>query len=213
MTTSSGDETLELPGSVAFVCVGTQVFLEVWVLSVDPESRGIAGGTVNVASPAFTAERPDIDHGLVFNELPTGTADVGSGTITDLGGNTLILGVGASPMWALLARVSFSATTPGDAIFSLSPGALRFALSGGQPPLDFATDVLLGPAQVVGMGVADTFGDFDCDSGVDLNDFSVLQSCLAGPGATSSSCEADSDGDTDLRDFAAFQIAYDGPRP
>jgi hypothetical protein len=56
---------------------------------------------------------------------------------------------GTSPAWALLARVSFRAIEAGTASFSLAPGAFRFALAGGQPPLEFGADVRLGAPQMV----------------------------------------------------------------
>ena len=57
-------------------------------------------------------------------------------------------------------------------------------------------------------------GDLDCDADVDLDDHTVLNTCLAGPGVTVSiDCEPadlDADGDVDLADFVEFQAAFTG---
>lgn len=203
-------ESLTLPVSVTSVCVDTQILLEVWVLSTEQDSPGIAGGTVNVAFTTGAIIPVEIDHNLTFDLLTTGTIDSISGTIVDLGGNTLVLGAAVTPMWALLARVIFIATSAEIVVFSMSPGSLRFALSGGKPPLDFTTDVFLGPEQLVSIGEVGTYGDFDCNNHVDISDFTIFKDCLIGPGMLSTECDADSDGDTDLLDFAIFQMAYSG---
>lgn len=210
VTRPSTVETLILPASVASVCVDTQIILEVWVLSTEPDSPGIAGGTVNVAFTTGAIIPVEIDHNLTFDLLTTGTIDSISGTIVDLGGNTLVLGAAVTPMWALLARVTFFTAVTKVVVFSISPGSLRFALSGGEPPLDFTTDVFLGPEQLVSIGEVGTYGDFDCNNHVDISDFTTLKDCLNGPGLTSSACDADFDGDTDLLDFSIFQTAYTG---
>lgn len=179
------------------------------MISVDPNSAGITGGTVNLTLSAV-AELMDIDHGTVFNELTTGKADAASGSITDLGGNTLLPGAGATPTWALLGRVSIFTLAPGDAVFSVGPGSLRFSLSGGHPPLDFSTEVLLGPAHIVAVGESAAFGDFDCDGNANLDDFIIWLDCLTAAGMFSPACDGNSDGIVDLLDFATFQIVFTG---
>ncbi len=65
--------------------------------------------------------------------------------------------------------------------------------------------VAVGPCEV---------GDVDCDGSVRLDDYSRLQSKLAGPDtpASCSALDADDDGDLDLRDVAAFQIVFGNVR-
>lgn len=57
-------------------------------------------------------------------------------------------------------------------------------------------------------------GDFDCDTRVELDDYSMFQSCLGGPlGAVSSECQKcklDGDNDIDLGDLAEFMVAFTG---
>lgn len=53
-------------------------------------------------------------------------------------------------------------------------------------------------------------GDYDCDRGVDLDDYGEWQKCMTGPDgdAYGSGCEAfdfDADGDVDVRDFSGMQ--------
>jgi hypothetical protein len=57
-------------------------------------------------------------------------------------------------------------------------------------------------------------GDVDWDGDVDLDDYAVWQTCLAGPGIPGAGgCQngdLDGDADVDLADFAAFQEAFTG---
>lgn len=62
-------------------------------------------------------------------------------------------------------------------------------------------------------------GDSDCDGDIDLNDYALLNECLAGPEvappAMSPDCvdvfDSDSDGDIDLADANAFWLSFGGP--
>jgi hypothetical protein len=58
-------------------------------------------------------------------------------------------------------------------------------------------------------------GDCDGDGDVDLDDFTELEACLAGPGGglVSPGCacfDADGNSDVDVYDFAEFQAAFTG---
>ncbi len=81
-----------------------------------------------------------------------------------------------------------------------------------------------------GNGVPDecdtiTFGDFDADGDVDLDDYTALTACLSGPGVTPvvspSQCidpyleafDYDGDGDCDVDDFAIFAATFTGSLP
>ncbi|MHC4065628.1 MAG: hypothetical protein ACYSUI_14180 [Planctomycetota bacterium] len=59
-------------------------------------------------------------------------------------------------------------------------------------------------------------GDLDWDGDVDLDDYAVWVTCLAGPGVPGfGGCQhgdLDGDLDIDLRDFAVFQQAFTGPQ-
>ncbi len=198
-----------LPAGIASVCPGRDFFVEFWVTQVDGGAEGIANGSVDLLFDAGTVNATNIDHGSTFNN-PSHPDVYAPGLVDDVGGATTLAGVAVAPNWALLARVSFSAVASGDAVFSLRPGALSFELSGGRPPLDFLTDVLLDPPYTVSVGQTGTYGDYDCNSRVDLKDFAVLLGCLAGPGTVSPSCDENADGDTDLFEFAVFQTGFTG---
>lgn len=57
--------------------------------------------------------------------------------------------------------------------------------------------------------------DQDCDGRVDITDYALLPSCMAGPGmAATTSCLAfdrDGDGDVDAMDLATFANEFNGP--
>lgn len=208
-------ETNDLPVSVTSVCIGTTVYVETWVTNWGSDPPGLAGGSIDITFPPSLVEGESIDHGTLFDELTTGVIDNVEGVVDDLGGNTLDAGVATVPTWGLLARVSFTAVTEGDAIFSLSRGAFRFALAGGQPPLDFDRDVAFGPPAYLHVGAMGFVGDYNCDGDVDLDDFAAFQTCLGGPGTLVDECgmaetDEDGDGDTDFLDFAVFQTNFTG---
>ena len=58
-------------------------------------------------------------------------------------------------------------------------------------------------------------GDMNCDSAVDLDDFTMFHGCMMGPGvARPAGCERadmDASGSVDLGDFAVYQTAYAEP--
>jgi len=70
-----------------------------------------------------------------------------------------------------------------------------------------------------------SFGDFNDDCDVDLEDYVIFEDCLSGPGAvptpsltTVQQCldafdTEGGDGDVDLEEFAAFQAVFTGPYP
>ncbi|MFQ5495563.1 MAG: hypothetical protein ACE5EX_09300 [Phycisphaerae bacterium] len=211
------DETTELPASVAEVCLGNTAYVEVWVTNLGPDPPGIAGGTIDISFPTDLIDATEIDHGTVFDLLVTGEIDGAAGIVDDLGGVTLQGGMAAAPIWALLARVAFTAVDAGKPGFSLSAGALQFALAGGQGPLDFTTDVTLGPPQFVQVAVVQQTGDTDCDADVDLDDVDRFLMCVTGPvppggpvplPAACLAVDLDRDGDVDLSDFAILQRSF-----
>ncbi len=211
------DETTVLPDSVGETCLGAQQLIEIWVTNTGAEAPGIVGGTVDVLFTAAAADLGAIDHGTLFDQLTTGEIDYGAGIVDDLGGVTLQSAVGVAPSWALLARIEFTATALGNAVFSLEPGAFQFALSGGNPPLDFDQDVTLGPAQILNIVAPAVVGDMDCDNDTDLDDLAVFHSCVTGPAspgdppplpAVCTLADLDADGDVDLTDFGVFQLRF-----
>ncbi len=215
VTETSTDETTKIPASISEVCLGAGGFVEVWVTNVGPLQPGITGGTVDVMFASGVVEAIAIDHATHFDELVSGV--ITEGRVDDLGGATLDTGVAVAPLWALLARVSFTAVDEGMAMFSLTPGALGFAIAGGHPPLEFGTDVLLGPSQMVEVVRPVRLGDTDCDLDVDLDDFANLEACVTGPDpdpatpVLSGVClltDLDADGDVDLGDFGLLQRQF-----
>ena len=68
--------------------------------------------------------------------------------------------------------------------------------------------------------IVPTPGDLDLDCDVDLIDYVIQASCMAGPGVTIppidctaeefAAADTDADGDVDLDDFAGFQEVFSG---
>lgn len=213
--TPSMEESTDLPPSVENACIGSRIFLEVWVINWGPEPSGVAGGSVDVAFDPVLVEGTDIDHGVLFDELTVGVIENASGLVNDLGGHTLESGVASEPAWAPLASVAFTAISPGNVNFSTGPGDFRFALAGGMPPLDFDQDVVFGPPANVLLAEPHQLGDFDCDGRVDLDDYMAFQLCLTGPLALAGSCvdegpDLNADGSVDLLDFAILERIFTG---
>lgn len=205
-----------LPPGLTETCIGGPLLVEIWVSQVDGGTEGVAGGSVDLhfANAALTAEA--IDHGGVFVNQTSGTLDNALGLVDDLGGVTPNPGVGVAPDWALLARVTLTATGPGPAQLSMTPGSLAFALSGANGPLDAESQVTLAvPADVVVTAIT-LPGDTDCDNDVDLDDFTRFHDCVTGPlqgnpGPLSAGCalvDLEGDGDVDMVDFAMFQAGF-----
>jgi hypothetical protein len=104
-----------------------------------------------------------------------------------------------------------SAIEAGAASFSLAPGAFRFALAGGRPPLEFGEDVVLGVSQLVDVRGPMIAGDLNCDTYVTLTDYASFLLCFDGAEDESGVCalaDLNGDGMTDLLDFARFQNAF-----
>jgi hypothetical protein len=208
---STASETTQLTPSVATICAGTTLFVDVWVMNAGAEMPGIAGGSVDVVfDPRFVSVE-QIEHGTLFDQLVTGMVDGTLGVINDVGGITLESGAGVAPTWGLLAHVRISAIDEGPAWFSLAPGAFRFALAGGRPPLEFGDDVALGASQLVDVGGPMIAGDLNCDTYVTLTDYASFLFCFEGAVNESGVCvfaDLNGDGMTDLADFAHFQNAF-----
>jgi len=211
----TGLETMTLPPSVTSACVGSTIYLELWVINSGPQTPGVAGGSVDILFDPAMLQGIAIDHQTHFDLLPVGGIENLSGVVDDVGGHTMDAGVAATPVWALLVRVSFVVQAGGDATMTLAPGAFRFALAGGQSPLQFGQDVLLDPPVLVHLLNPGVEGDFDCDGDVDLMDYRAFQGCLYGPENLGGPCDAvgvdlDGDADVDLLDMAIFETVFSG---
>ena len=72
-----------------------------------------------------------------------------------------------------------------------------------------------GGDAVINFTVICAFGDADCDSSVDLDDFAVFQACYTGAGGTAAvgcaTMQFDADRDVDLADLTAFEALFTGP--
>lgn len=125
----------------------------------------------------------------------------------------------AAPTQPQASKTNATTTAPATTRWTVDSGGITVAggdleLSGtiGQPDAGVAGG---GDFTLVG-GFWFPLSDGDCntDGTVDLNDYSDLQPCFAGPGAAvpaGCSCfDVDQDGDVDLTDVAMFQQAYTG---
>ncbi len=106
---------------------------------------------------------------------------------------------------------------PGNVVFG-NPAAVdttaAFSAAGAYVLRLTADDGELSAFDDVAVTVS-SFGDFDADNDVDLNDFSIIQVCFSGPNlptlAGCVSADHDQDADVDLTDFSAFQACFNGP--
>jgi poly(3-hydroxybutyrate) depolymerase len=105
-----------LPQGVDRVNPNSNVYLELWVESTASAfSPGISAGSVEIYFDAALLNAVGIEHSTVFDRNVTGTINAAAddGRILDLGGETLLTGVGIDE-YALLARVRFATTSPAD---------------------------------------------------------------------------------------------------
>ncbi len=170
VSTPTTPEQGGLPTSLTTVCSGDSYFLEVWV-SQNCGADGVAGGSVDLLFDNTLVTADLIDHGSVYSNPSSGTINNGLGVADDVGGATLLPGVGVTPNWALFARVRVSASGAGIASFSMVHGAFPFALAGGMPPLPNSavdvTDLLSVTVPIVDDGNACTTDS--CAAGVVTN--------------------------------------------
>lgn len=210
---SKKEQLLEPPESDAEVCLGDDLYAEVWVTELGENASGIAGGSVNVLYEPTLLEATGIQHSDVFGAFVSGTINPAMQRVENLGGATLDSGVGENPQWALLGRVRFDVAGLGSMTLSLSPGFFRFALAEGGPPLDFGTEVRLECPQALEAVAFLRVGDMDCDTDIDLDDWRMFQQCMTGPMESGSpplpdaclAADTDADSDIDLRDFSLVQ--------
>lgn len=148
-------------------------------------NTGVSSAYVDLVWPSAQATVVSIDHGTIYDTLPSGT--IGTGQIDELGGSVLSsTGVGIQPEWARVAVVESTADATGDMTYSFQPSATDVAALGrGLIPWG---DVLLSVAVLS----RPRLGDLNGDLFVNGNDIQVFVDALLS-GSTDSRllCHAD----------------------
>lgn len=167
---SSTGTVLELPASIRNVPIGDTFFLELWVSDIGTTNSGVSSAYVDLAWPPANTTAVSIDHGTIYDTLPSGA--IAPGMVDELGGSALSAsGVGIQPEWARVAIVELTADNAGDATFTLAPSATgAAALNRGVVP--WANIGLAGVTVTVR-----PLGDVNCDgvfNGADIDPFFLV---------------------------------------
>ena len=176
---------LELPASLRNLPLGGTFFLELWVSDIGTTNSGVSSAYVDLAWPPANTTAVSIDHGSIYDTLPSGT--IAPGMVDELGGSALSAsGVGIQPEWARAAIIELTADNTGDAEFTLAPSTTgAAALNRGLVPL-----AAIGLA-----GVTVTFrllGDVNCDgafNGADIDPFFLALGDPAGYATAFPDCD------------------------
>jgi VCBS repeat-containing protein len=128
---SAADTAAALPNSLAAIDVGSEYFVEVWVQDVGVAPAGIPGGQIDLDYDTALSDALGLNHGGLYNLIPTGSIDEAGGLINDFGGGTITPAAAGAPQWARLGYVRVSASAHGLASYQLGPGALQFSRVGG----------------------------------------------------------------------------------
>jgi len=128
---TASDTAATLPSSLAAVSVGGEYYVEVWVQDVGAAPAGLPGGQIDLTYDTSLADAVGLNHGGLYNLIPTGLIDEAGGLVNDFGGGTITPTAADAPQWARLGYVRVSASAHGLASYQLSPGALQFSRVGG----------------------------------------------------------------------------------
>ena len=101
---TAGDTAAALPNSLAAVNVGGEYYVEVWVQDVGAAPAGLPGGQIDLTYDTALADALGLNHGGLYNLIPTGSIDDAGGLVNDVGGGTSTPAEAGAP---LRARVGF----------------------------------------------------------------------------------------------------------
>lgn len=193
-------------------------YLELWAQITQPpaDSNGLSCvfGDVTFDSNMVSAE--SMDHCASFATFAGGTIE--PNLVDELGGCTLVSGLGITPQWALIARVKMTARREGQTDISLASAGTGCSIIGyGVIPTD---QIRFESCQVTVGDMPETcLYDLDGDNSIGPGDLALFACCWQHPASDSgcngqipcADCDFDCDGSVGPGDLAWFATAWSKP--
>jgi hypothetical protein len=119
---STNDQVKSVPASRTNFALGSSIFLEVWVQTINPS--GLSSASLDLSFESSLATAVEVTHSSVFSALVHSLINNPAGFIDDLSGSHLgpcADAVGVSPNWGRVAVVEFTANADGVLTFRSLP--------------------------------------------------------------------------------------------